>query len=108
MKTILLTLMALVSLSLANALAVDDKAIFSGAYIGETIDECMAYYYPHGIPVGLIEAMAQGGIQGVGDRPAAASPGAISDAGSAWHSGAPDGEQEIASVPFPHKGIGGS
>jgi hypothetical protein len=93
---ILLTLTALAALSLANAKAVDDKTFFSGAHIGMTIDECMAYYYPHGIPAGLIEAMmTHGGIHGIGDRAAAASPGAISDAGSYWFSGAPDGEQRI-------------
>jgi hypothetical protein len=89
MKKILLTLMALASV--VNAQLVDDKTFFSGAYIGETIDECMAYYYPNGIPAGLI----YGPIDGVGDRAAAASPGAIANAGSAFLSGAPYGEQEI-------------
>jgi hypothetical protein len=31
---------------LANALAVDDKTFFSGAYIGATIDQCFAYITP--------------------------------------------------------------
>jgi hypothetical protein len=52
--------------SLANAQAVDEWTFFSGAHLGMTIDECSAYYSK-----------------------------AIADAGSAWHSGAPEGEQIV-------------
>jgi hypothetical protein len=88
----LLTLTVLASLSLANAQAVDDKTFFSGAHIGETIDECMAYYYPHGGPTRPIGAPALGPIPLGGRTP---STGAIADAGSCWHSGAPEGEEEV-------------
>ena len=97
MKRILLTLTALASLGLANAQAVDDKTFFktffSGAYLGMTIKQCDAYYFPDGAVPAAIGAPALGAIPiGAG---ATATTRTIADGGSCWHSGAPEGERYL-------------
>ena len=74
MRKLIIILTAIASLTIANyAQTPDDKTFFSGAHLGMTIDECVAYYRK------------------------------IADGGILRHSGAPRGEEQVdfrtASVP---------
>ena len=85
---ILITWAAIVSLSLAPRAKAQVDAFFRGAHLGMTIEECNAYYFPHGGPTGPI-----GTFGAALDGPTPVK--AIADAGSCWHSGAPAGEEKV-------------